>query len=75
MIVEIGRNSYMEGEFVIQTEYNEPTLAITVSQLDSMNESRTYEWKLISTYNGQTEDLIDDAIFCYERDNKKEFNK
>jgi len=68
IMIEIGKDSYIVEEYIVTTEYDEPTLAITVSQMDSMNESRTYEWRLISTYVGQTDELIDDAIFCFERD-------
>lgn len=67
-MVEIGKDSYIVDEYIVTTEYDEPTLAITVSQMDSMNESRTYQWQLISTYIGQVDDLIGDAVFCYERD-------
>jgi len=71
-MIEIGHNTYMESELIISTEYNEPTLSINISQMDSMNETLTYEFRLISRYNGQTEDLIDDAMFCYNRDKLKE---
>ncbi len=71
-MIAIGKDTYMEDEYIISTEYIEPTLYVTVSQTDSMNETKTYEWRLISTYNGQVEDLCDDAIFCYERDIKRE---
>jgi hypothetical protein len=67
-MIEIGRDSYIVDEYIVSTEYDEPTLAITVSQMESMNESKTYEWRLISTYTGQVDDLIGDAIFCFERD-------
>ena len=60
----------MESDLIISTEYNEPTLSINISQMDSMNETLTYEFRLISRYNGQTEDLIDDAMYMYDRDKK-----
>jgi len=69
-MIEIGHNTYMESELIISTEYNEPTLSINISQMDSMNETLTYEFRLISRYNGQTEDLIDDAMYMYDRDKK-----
>jgi len=69
-MVEIGHNTYMESDLIISTEYNEPTLSINISQMDSMNETLTYEFRLISRYNGQTEDLIDDAMYMYDRDKK-----
>ena len=69
-MVEIGHNTYMESDLIISTEYNEPTLSINISQLDSMNETMTYNFKLISTYNGQVDDLIDDAMYMYDRDKK-----
>ena len=70
-MIEIGHNTYMESELIISTEYNEPTLSINISQMDSMNETLTYEFRLISRYNGQTEDLIDDAMYMYDRDKSK----
>jgi|AntAceMinimDraft_16_1070373.scaffolds.fasta_scaffold07772_2 hypothetical protein len=70
-MVEIGHNTYMESDLIISTEYNEPTLSINISQLDSMNETMTYNFKLISTYNGQVDDLIDDAMYMYDRDKSK----
>jgi len=69
-MIEIGYNTYMESDLIISTEYNEPTLSINISQMDSMNETLTYEFRLISRYNGQTEDLIDDAMYMYDRDKK-----
>jgi hypothetical protein len=69
-MLEIGRHSYIDGDLIISTEYNEPTLSINISQLDSMNETLTYDFKLISTYNGQVDDLIDDAMYMYNRDKK-----
>ena len=71
MMIELGKDSYIVDEYIVTTEYDEPTLAITISQMDSINRTMTYEWRLISTYTGQTEDLIEDAIFCYERDLEK----
>ena len=70
-MVEIGHNTYMESDLIISTEYNEPTLSINISRLDSMNETMTYNFKLISTYNGQVDDLIDDAMYMYDRDKSK----
>jgi len=70
-MIEIGYNTYMESDLIISTEYNEPTLSINISQLDSMNETMTYNFKLISTYNGQVDDLIDDAMYMYDRDKSK----
>jgi len=70
-MIEIGHNTYIESDLMITTEYNEPTLSINISQMDSMNETLTYEFKLISTYNGQVDDLIDDAMYMYDRDKLK----
>ena len=70
-MIELGKDTYIEGDLLIQTYYDEPTLSITISQLDSMNETVTYDIMLLGTYIGQTEDLIDDMIGKYERDKKR----
>ena len=70
-MIKIGRNNYIEGDLTIETNYDEPTLSITIYQMDSINETATYDFKLLGTYTGQTTDLIGDAIFMYERDKNK----
>lgn len=65
-MIKTSKNTYIQGNYYIRVKRFSRLLEVFLYESDSNFKCYSFTYKLLGTYLGQTEDLINDTIYMYE---------